>query len=656
MAGRGLRNKFGLPAEIGSADSLLQALSEIRTRGETLPFCWICTYSGIRPGKEELNDLNDDEADLSKRAQLCRDLARWEAAFPVFDLVIFDEAHYMRNPASATSRMGTIVSNAAHAVLLASATPVNNTSNDLFTLLRLLDPDFFDNPALFETLLRENRPAVHAATLLASPTPDKQAVGRCLDDLKTSRFVGRSPLLGLAREQLSNADLAQERTRLELLETLDKLNILGSYISRTRRAQVKEQRPKRTPLILPVTLSPEEMRFYQTVTKMVRTRAAQSGSTFCAFHLILPQQRTADCIPAMVECVRSGDFGNVEELLREGFGFELDEEPSGDIPSLAQDTLRWVFTYDFEANDSKYRALRKLVLEQLPGEKIIIFAYFKDTLRYLHRRLQLDGLNCALIHGDVPDLQRDADLDRFRDEEAVRALLSSEVGSEGIDLQFCRVVVNYDLPWNPMRVEQRIGRIDRVGQTAKRLSIVHFKIKETIEERLYERLHKKLGVFKDSIGDIESILGEEVQRLTMQLLSRDLTPQEEEELIQNTRLAIENKRLLAERLEAEGESLLAHSDYIAEKVGQNRRLGRYVTPHELRQYISDFFDRSFKGCVLEWDFPIPRCFRLELSFPAQERLADFIRRHTLDADPQYLQRRLTCTSTATSPSSRGSAD
>ena len=292
-----LRNKFGLPAEIGSADSLLQALSEIRTRGETLPFCWICTYSGIRPGKEELNDLDDDEADLSKRAQLCRDLARWEAAFPVFDLVIFDEAHYMRNPASATSRMGTIVSNAAHAVLLASATPVNNTSNDLFTLLRLLDPDFFDNPALFETLLRENRPAVHAATLLASPTPDKQAVGRCLDDLKTSRFVGRSPLLGLAREQLSNADLAQERTRLELLETLDKLNILGSYISRTRRAQVKEQRPKRTPLILPVTLSPEEMRFYQTVTKMVRTRAAQSGSTFCAFHLILPQQRTAELHP-----------------------------------------------------------------------------------------------------------------------------------------------------------------------------------------------------------------------------------------------------------------------------------------------------------------------------------------------------------------------
>ena len=96
-------------------------------------------------------------------------------------------------------------------------------------------------------------------------------------------------------------------------------------------------------------------------------------------------------------------------------------------------------------------------------------------------------------------------------------LLSSEVGSEGIDLQFYRVLVNYDLPWNPMRVEQRIGRIDRVGQQAKKLSIINFKVSDTIEERLYERLHVKLQRFANSLGDLESVIGKEVQKLTIEL-------------------------------------------------------------------------------------------------------------------------------------------
>ena len=276
----------------------------------------------------------------------------------------------------------------------------------------------------------------------------------------------------------------------------------------------------------------------------------------------------------------------------------------------------FIFTLDSQRNPP-----------QIAAESISIgrqCAYFKGTLRYLFRRLQAEGVNCAMIHGDVPDAERTAELERFREREDVRILLSSEVGSEGIDLQFCRVVVNYDLPWNPMRVEQRIGRIDRVGQTAKRLTIVHFKVADTVEERLYTRLHEKLKVFENSIGDLETILGAEIQRLTLELLSNDLTPEEEEKRIEDTRSAIERRRLQTERLEAEGGSLLAHSDYIADKIGLNRRLGRYVTADELRQYIADFFDRHYQGCVLEWDAPLTGCFRLQLTFAAGDRLTDFI--------------------------------
>jgi superfamily II DNA or RNA helicase len=639
-----LRHKFGVPAEIGTAETLLQSLSDIRKRGEAVSFSWICTYSGLRPCKQELADLDDDAAELSSRGRLCRELAGWDTTLPFVDLVIFDEAHYMRNPASATSRMGTIVSGAANAALLVSATPVANTSNDLFTLLRLIDPDFFDNPTLFEMLLRENRPAVQAATILGAPNPNMNLVLQSLDELQQSGFVGRSPLLSQAREQAVNLRPTQARAKVELQETLDKLNILGSYISRTRRVQVQvKDRPVRTPLILPVTFSEQEARFYRTITKMVRNKAAKAGSAFSAFHLILPQQRTASCIPAMVECVRSGDLGDVEELLREGFGFEFEEDDTADEAGKIEETLEWIFQHDFEANDSKYQVLRDLVLNRLSDDKIIIFAYFKGTLRYLFRRLQAEGVNCAMIHGDVPDAERTAELERFREREDVRILLSSEVGSEGIDLQFCRVVVNYDLPWNPMRVEQRIGRIDRVGQTAKRLTIVHFKVADTVEERLYTRLHEKLKVFENSIGDLETILGAEIQRLTLELLSNDLTPEEEEKRIEDTRSAIERRRLQTERLEAEGGSLLAHSDYIADKIGLNRRLGRYVTADELRQYIADFFDRHYQGCVLEWDAPLTGCFRLQLTFAAGDRLTDFIRRGRLETEPQYFQRRLICT-------------
>src|SRR5690606_37033421 len=105
---------------------------------------------------------------------------------------------------------------------------------------------------------------------------------------------------------------------------------------------------------------------------------------------------------------------------------------------------------DFEKHDTKYRELRR-ILDDFGEEKVIIFAFYKATLFYLQRRLTVDGLGCALIHGGIPEqAEREREIDRFRDDPRVRVLLSSEVGSEGIDLQFCHVVINYDLPWNPM--------------------------------------------------------------------------------------------------------------------------------------------------------------------------------------------------------------
>jgi superfamily II DNA or RNA helicase len=622
---RELRDKFGIAAEIGSADNLLAALTDMRARPDGTGFAWICTYTGLRPFRRDLTQGEEDESLASNRGKLFRELQNWSSEDPFFDLAIFDEAHYVRNPASTTSKLGAAISNAARALLLVTATPVNNANTDLLTLLRLLDADFFDSEAVFDALLEENRPAVQAANHLSARPPTIAEATNALTLLLRSSFVGKSELLTQTIARLERLGQSDVVGLLDIQEQVDQLNVLGSYISRTRRVQVKERKPKRSPLILPVRFSLQEITFYRAVTALVRRRVAQAGAQFSAFHLMLPQQRMASCIPAVIEAMRSGQFGDPQEILTES----LNIDDSGDEhveDELQPSELATLLQYNYEANDSKYKQLIDLLRKKLPAhEKVIIFAYFKGTLRYLFRRLVDDGIGCAMIHGDVENEDRRVEIERFEAEPGVRILLSSEVGSEGIDLQFCRIVVNYDLPWNPMRVEQRIGRIDRVGQQADRLSIVHLKVKDTIEERLYDRLHAKLGLFENSIGDLEAVLGEEIQKLTVELLSRDLTREEEEERIELTRRAVEKKLRLMQQLENEGESLLALSDLIASRIEQSRELGRYVTKDELQKYITDLFARNFKGCVLEWDVPASHCFRLELTFEAEDRFADFIR-------------------------------
>ena len=122
-----------------------------------------------------------------------------------------------------------------------------------------------------------------------------------------------------------------------------------------------------------------------------------------------------------------------------------------------------------------------------PGEKIILFAFYRATLAYLAQRLQQDGIDNILLTG-ASGGEKTAVIEEFRQRRDATVLLASEVASEGVDLQFCRVVINYDLPWNPMKVEQRIGRIDRIGQKSPKITIWNLFYADTIDERVYDRL------------------------------------------------------------------------------------------------------------------------------------------------------------------------
>jgi len=166
------------------------------------------------------------------------------------------------------------------------------------------------------------------------------------------------------------------------------------------------------------------------------------------------------------------------------------------------------------------------------NNKVLLFSTFRHTLAYLAKHTEQAGLRLGLIHGDIPDEERSDIRRRFRlpkeSQDALDILLSSEVGCEGWDFEFCDFLVNYDLPWNPMRIEQRIGRIDRYGQKSESVAIVNIITPGTVDADIYDRCLWRIGVFQSAIGGNEEILGEITQELHDIAESFNLTPAERE--------------------------------------------------------------------------------------------------------------------------------
>jgi SNF2 family DNA or RNA helicase len=630
-----LRNKFLLDARIVDFRDLQQEIGELKTNGPGHQFVAIAPYTGLTPARAELHLLDDPpdhDQDGSPKTRFLRELRHWGLPHNPFDLVVFDEAHYMRNPATAVFHLGESLAANAGAVLCVSATPVHNSNDDLRSLLRLVDESFFETQGVFEELLEANRPAVQAGNALARTPIDQQTLIRAVDNMGRSRFIGNAPLYHQLRQLVESLDPNDKSSVARAQDIVEKLNLLGAYINRTRRVQVTENRPLRDPVTLKVTYSDEEMRLYNAVLAIVRRNCKRDNRPFHVFQVLGLQLRAASCLPVLADEIRRGRFGDIEEaqeLLVDAFGGESVEQVfSEDKPSEeAYDLtgLAKLLDHDFKANDTKYEKLRDMLRNQIKDEKVVIFAFFRGTISYLRNRLLDDEIDVTVIHGGVDDEQRWKELERFRDPNGPRVLVSSEVGSEGIDLQFCRVLVNYDLPWNPMRVEQRIGRIDRVGQQARHLSIVNFKIKDTVEERLFDRLHSKLDRFANSLGDLESVIGREVQNLTVELLSKDLTPEQEAMLMEQAEHVIEQRLLQIQALEESGDALLALSDYVQRRISEDRDMGRYMQPGEIEDYVLDFFQREFQGTVVNQNTPASDCYRFRLSYAAQNSLSDFIK-------------------------------
>jgi len=625
---RELLHKIGVDADIVDAQELLKRLQDLhyRTRG----FALICSLEGARPHR----GWRQNDEDRSGPAELARFLLGQENIEPVTDLLIIDEAHYLRNPESQTNELGQLLRPVTEHLVLLTATPIHNYNQDLFTLLQLLDGDTFQRESDLALILEASRPLVRARDIVLSKNYSQPDLSTALDEAESHPLLRGSRQLALIREHITGDDWLTDRDRrAELASRLEMINPLAYVITRTRKRDVKEWRVVRDPVAESVPMAACEEDFYQKVTEYVisyaMTRAVNER-----FILATPQREMSSSMPASLRawlhkreniddtaaasransaqraemgpltrelCIRVPDFGDLEQLVR---------------------------------NDTKYARVQKILREffrKHPQEKVVLFSTFRETLAYLSERLSEDGIHNIVMHGGV-SRSKDDILSAFENDASIRVLLSSEVGSEGIDLQFCRVLVNYDLPWNPMRVEQRIGRLDRLGQTADRILIWNLFYAGTIDDRIYHRLYEKLDVCRLALGDFEAVLGDEIRKLTTDLLSRHLTPGQQEARIDQTAQALANLKRDQEQLEGEASSLVAYGDYILNQIQAARDLNRWITGEDLRAYVTDFFSTHYPGCSFRQLAEDSPNYEIGLSPEAAQRLDDYVRRARIASD------------------------
>jgi len=154
---------------------------------------------------------------------------------------------------------------------------------------------------------------------------------------------------------------------------------------------------------------------------------------------------------------------------------------------------------------AKFRALVEHLRRHLDaGDKVLVFTAFRQTLAALQAHLTDEGIDAAVYHGSLPRAGKEAAMADFRGSAPV--LLSTESAGEGRNMQFCHAMINLDLPWNPMQIEQRVGRLHRVGQEHD-VTVTNLVAKGTIEERILSVLESKINLFELVVGELDMILG-----------------------------------------------------------------------------------------------------------------------------------------------------
>ncbi|WP_342374679.1 SNF2-related protein [Myxococcus stipitatus] len=409
-----------------------------------------------------------------------------------WDLIVIDEAHRLRNAHRANNKMGQALraSLAGKPKLLLTATPLQNDIMELFGLMSLLDEQILGPEHAFRS-----------------------------------------------RYRVDEGGGMSEAAATELKERL------APVVQRTLRRQVREyvRYTNRRSIVEDFTPSPEEHDLYEKVSEYLqRSEAAaiEPGKktllTLCyrkllasSTYAIAPTlRRLSDNLEKRLQAAKLGQKAlamfepeEAKQFVEEGEEWSDDPAKAPNIRVLEQEV--WELRQYADLADSikvnaKGEALKR-GLDRTFGVmqshgwpvKALIFTESKRTQQYLFNLLSESGYQgkISLLSGDMAGTpeERRALVDEFRNKTQI--LICTEAGAEGLNLQFCNLVVNYDLPWNPQRVEQRIGRCHRYGQQRDVLVINFLNRMNAADARLFELLEKKLNLFDGVFGASDEILG-----------------------------------------------------------------------------------------------------------------------------------------------------
>jgi SNF2 family DNA or RNA helicase len=353
----------------------------------------------------------------------------------LYDLVIVDEAHHLKNRTSVTWKLVNELQK--RYILLLTATPVQNSLAELYNLVTVLKPGQLKSPKEFQ------------------------------------------------REFVVRGDPRQPKNRGLLRD------LLSDVMVRHARSQIHLQLPPRRAHTVRLTLHADEQTLYDAIVDLGRRvlsdEVVSSAHRFGVRTLLLEAGSSA---AATRTTLRS--LAEVKGL----------DAYRSDLLALAEQA-------DAAETTAKAEALRTLLAAQTaagPGQgKVVVFTQFRATQEMLAAQMQAWGVDFVIYHGGLTTAQKDQAIRDFS--AATPVLLSTEAAGEGRNLQFCRVLVNFDLPWNPQRIEQRIGRIHRIGQTLP-VDIFNLAAQGTIEEYVLDILDRKLNMFELVIGEMEMILGQ----------------------------------------------------------------------------------------------------------------------------------------------------
>ena len=519
-----------------------------------------------------------------------------------FDLVVVDEAHHWRNPETRLSELGEVLSEYADSLLMLTATPLHVGSENLFNLFRIMLPQQFGDFAVFQNLIEPNQFINAASGLLSQPAAALKALREIEGTSQKARFLA-NPYYQECVDLLSQKQDLAPKEVVHIKRRLVELNSLSHIFTRTKKRDVEVQFPARQARTVNVEYSPEEMDFYNAVTDFVETRfiADWDSAQGISFARIMPQRQVASCIPAMRSYLKDQAGANTLLRLRDWEGDDIGERANGrsKIGSNEQEAAKRLLRAmdKLGSRDTKLAqfldALRNLEVEfseQGITPKVIVFSYFKRTLDYLNSKLADFGYakQCVMIHGDINPKIRERTVERFRDNPEIKILLSSEVGSEGLDFQFCNVMFNYDLPWNPMRVEQRIGRLDRYGQQSDKILIYNFSVKNTIDDIILARLYQRINLFERYIGDLEVILGDQIASLTREMFNPRLNSEQKADRAEQTAIAIENQIKELEEFESQSSKFLGQDDFFNEEISAIKESKRFITSQEVQLLLTSF--------------------------------------------------------------------